>query len=161
MKIYLAVLSAALLVAAVAVSPSSQAKSECMQKREAAEKLVKEQDVYKKSNLAIVVPNCNDDGSYATLQCHHGSNFCQCWDKEGIPQTAPKKNLQKCACLMDRAKALKSVPPSQTDIPEVTSCEVDGAYSAKQCNRSACWCVDPESGKKKTEENKDKNALKC
>lgn len=79
----------------------------------------------------------------------------------GVPLTQPKKNLKKCSCMIDRAKALKSVPPSQTEIPELTSCEIDGSYTAKQCNRQACWCVNPETGKKVNEENKDKSAVRC
>lgn len=115
-------------------------KTDCMVKRQAALRLVQQQDKNQSLNLAIVVPNCNDDGTYATLQCHHNSNFCQCWDKEGknilqypfslsvclsivstlltqsntlhdsgLPMTQPKKNLKKCSCYLDRAKALKTV----------------------------------------------------
>lgn len=136
-------------------------KTECEKKRDSAEELVRQQAKNQSLNLAIVVPKCNDDGTFATFQCHHNSNFCQCWDKEGYPLTQPKKNLKKCTCMVDRAKALKSIPPSQTDIPELTSCEVDGSYTAKQCNREACWCVNPDTGKKLGSENKNKSSVKC
>lgn len=134
MQLSLAVLAAGLVFAAVAVSPSfrkyqesfadassrphflqstnhlSTEKTECETKRDAAEQLVKQQEKSPSlGGLAIVVPNCNEDGSYATLQCHHNSQFCQCWDKEGLPLTSPKKNLKKCSCLVDRAKTLKSI----------------------------------------------------
>jgi len=151
------------LVVAVVVAvaqPSLQA-SECQVKRSRALELVQQQAKNQSLGLAIVVPNCNDDGTFATLQCHHNSNFCQCWDKEGIPMTQPKKNLKKCTCMIDRAKALKSIPPSQTDMPELTSCETDGSYTAKQCSRQACWCVNPDTGAKLTAENKDKAVVKC
>lgn len=111
--------------------------------------------------LAILVPKCNADGTYAQLQCHSGSDFCQCWDKDGSPLTAPKNKLSKCTCLIDRAKQLKSIPPSQTDIPEMTSCEKDGSYTKRQCNRTACWCVNPDSGAKISKEDKNKSAVTC
>lgn len=51
------------------------------------------------------MPNCNEDGTYATLQCHYGSNFCQCWDKEG-----------KCSCRL----VIKSIHSATT----LTSCDI-------------------------------------
>lgn len=137
-------------------------KTECETKREAAEKLVKQQEAGQSLNLAIVVPSCTAEGDYASLQCHHGSNFCSCWDKEGIPQSQPKKNLTKCSCLIDRAKELKKIPASAaTESAEITNCERDGSYTAKQCNRSACWCVNPDTGKKLGNEDKNKSSVKC
>lgn len=139
----------------------SGAKSECEKKRDDAERLIRSQERNSNGGLAILVPSCNEDGSYAQLQCHHNSNFCQCWDREGLPQTQPKKNLKKCSCMLDRAKQLKSIPPSRTDLPPMTNCEIDGSYTARQCNREACWCVNPDTGKKIGRENVNKAAVKC
>ncbi|KAG9509584.1 Voltage-dependent calcium channel type A subunit alpha-1, partial [Fragariocoptes setiger] len=143
-------------------------ETECQRKRRIAEDQIARQNdpknkdkngVSKILNLAIVVPNCDADGNYAPLQCHYGSQFCQCWDKKGYPLTQPKKDLRKCSCMINRAEKMKSITASQQGTAYLPECEARGDYKPKQCDRSTCWCVNPENGKKVTSESRDKSAV--
>ncbi|XP_067125473.1 U20-hexatoxin-Hi1a-like [Centruroides vittatus] len=95
--------------------------------------------------VGLVVPECDKNGDYKGLQCHKDHSFCQCWNKKGIPLTAPSKKIKACECPRDKASAEKDVLLGSY-IPQ---CKEDGTYERTQCwaSTGTCWCVDKRGNK--------------
>uniref|UniRef100_A0A224X890 Putative ctenitoxin-like protein n=1 Tax=Megacormus gertschi TaxID=1843536 RepID=A0A224X890_9SCOR len=120
-------------------------KSECEVHREREQK---------NTALGRLIPECEENGDYKGLQCHGGTRYCQCWDKEGHPITAPSMNVKACECHREKKVAEdKSKGMVGAFIP---TCEDNGHYSKMQCwgSTGTCWCVD-ETGKKTSEPTRD------
>lgn len=37
------------------------------------------------TGISIFIPSCQTDGSYSEVQCHDGTGYCWCADREGKP----------------------------------------------------------------------------
>ena len=109
-----------------------------------------------RNNSVLLVPECNDDGTYKSFQCHpaslNGKRFCQCWTPTGDIISSPSTKTKSCSCLLKRHDARRNIPASNagavgTNEPQ---CEEDGTFKKAQCNGSigSCWCVDPLTGVK-------------
>nr|AKT09055.1 putative neurotoxin LTDF S-18 [Dolomedes fimbriatus] len=102
-----------------------------------------------KSNTKVkLVPKCDANGDYETLQCFQGSPFCMCWRKDGSHITDPSIKIKTCVCHAHRDKELRR---SQTGMVGnfIPSCQESGYYSRKQCHGSTgyCWCADDNGNK--------------
>ena len=59
-----------------------------------------------------LIPQCETNGDYSALQCHHGSTFCQCWRKDGTPITQPSRKIKNCDCIRKKDEAENIRNPS-------------------------------------------------
>ncbi|RWS28881.1 putative neurotoxin LTDF S-18-like protein [Leptotrombidium deliense] len=115
----------------------------------------------KSSNVAKLVPECDENGDYKPKACYgesvNGKPFCICFAKNGDVVKSPSRNTAACACYVEQHEATK--PPLRKGAFK-PSCEKDGTYSKKQCHSSTgmCWCSLPD-GKRKTEPSREE--VKC
>jgi len=106
-----------------------------------------------KGLLGQFIPQCEDDGSFSSLQCHSSTRSCWCVDVNGVEIAGSRDFssgrhaceltvLSQCQQESNSAKLTKRIGSF------IPSCEINGAYSSKQCHGSTgqCWCVSPTSG---------------
>ena len=123
------------------------------------------------NNPLLLIPECNEDGSYKALQCHPdsvgGGRFCQCWTPEGAIITSPSQKTKACECHVQKHQSLVTSGFLIHGEPMLggfmPSCHDDGTFHEKQCHGSTghCWCVDPMTGAKKGESVGPGGELTC
>uniref|UniRef100_A0A4Q8K4T8 U61-Liphistoxin-Lth1a_1 n=2 Tax=Liphistius TaxID=62150 RepID=A0A4Q8K4T8_9ARAC len=87
-----------------------------------------------------MIPECDEDGNYLSLQCYEHSKACMCVRPDGSAIVEPDFKVRACDCILASDKAY--VPYVVGNY--VPQCERDGTYSRTQCHGSTgyCWCVD-------------------
>eukprot|EP01064_Diplonema_japonicum_P001426 TRINITY_DN10911_c0_g2_i1.p1 TRINITY_DN10911_c0_g2~~TRINITY_DN10911_c0_g2_i1.p1 ORF type:complete len:383 (+),score=85.92 TRINITY_DN10911_c0_g2_i1:44-1150(+) len=114
----------------------------CAVKRDAAQK---------KGFLGSYIPQCEEDGTFKTKQCHGSTGKCWCAEK----MTGEHLDVELSAC-EERTPACGEarVAAFKTSAAFVPECETDGKlWKAKQCSKTGCWCVDVKTGKRAGELN--------
>lgn len=112
-----------------------------------------------KNNSLLLVPECNEDGSYKDIQCFPpsigGKRFCQCWNKDGQILSSPSTKTKACSCISKREETKRSIPPREASSApsNQVQCEDDGRFKKLQCSgptgsASSCYCVNPNTGVK-------------
>ncbi|XP_037617772.1 nidogen-2 isoform X9 [Sebastes umbrosus] len=110
--------------------------------------------------LGAYVPQCDDNGQYASLQCHDSTGHCWCVDVRGqeragtrtSPGTAPRDcdrpdepERPKTHCEHHRDGVQTTSPEGYPIVGAyVPQCDTNGQYTPLQCHGSTghCWCVD-------------------
>ncbi|XP_048580646.1 fibrillin-1 isoform X2 [Nematostella vectensis] len=96
------------------------------------------------------VPLCNDDGSYADVQCHGSTGYCWCVHPDnGQEVTGTRQRGQPDCSDAALSKCQRHYrdnliyPPIGRFLP---TCKPDGNYEKMQCHGSTgfCWCVDAD-----------------
>lgn len=66
--------------------------SKCFQEREEARKAAR------RDSSDVLIPSCNDDGTYNEVQCHVATQYCWCVTKDGrhIPGTSVQERRPRC-----------------------------------------------------------------
>ena len=67
--------------------------TKCFQEKEEA---LKSKDI--SGAMGVFVPECNSDGTFASVQCHQASGYCWCVSKEGRPISRTSTNNGKPNC---------------------------------------------------------------
>ncbi|XP_043929967.1 SPARC-related modular calcium-binding protein 1 isoform X5 [Protopterus annectens] len=126
----------------------------------------------KRPQEAIFIPDCNEDGSFAQVQCHTYTGYCWCVTSDGKPisGSSVQNKTPVCSgsvtdkptgqgnsgrkekgytCDQERQSALEEVrqyPREGIFIPE---CAPNGLYKPVQCHQSTgyCWCVLVDTGR--------------
>ena len=97
----------------------------------------------KKNLLGSYIPQCNEDGTFSTRQCHGSTGKCWCVNKDG-------EELNETDCLDSKCEAQIAAATKKGLLGSFRpKCETDGTFSEKQCHGSigSCWCVDKEGNK--------------
>ncbi|XP_065054572.1 uncharacterized protein LOC135683288 isoform X1 [Rhopilema esculentum] len=102
--------------------------------------------------LGANLPECNDDGSFKSIQCNEGFCWCVAADGKEIPHTLTRfdvpqcdritsGNLTKCERLRD--EAIKENANTEVGRRHVFRCDQTGSFERDQCNANigTCWCV--------------------
>ncbi|XP_060072241.1 SPARC-related modular calcium-binding protein 1-like isoform X2 [Ylistrum balloti] len=76
-------------------------KTKCMQEREEA------QAIARKPTLGIFIPECEQDGSYAEIQCHAATGYCWCVTNDGKPIAGTSISGKRAPCKRRRRRPLK------------------------------------------------------
>ncbi|XP_074482615.1 nidogen-2 isoform X2 [Sebastes fasciatus] len=110
--------------------------------------------------LGAYVPQCDDNGQYASLQCHGSTGHCWCVDVRGqeragtrtSPGMAPRDcdrpdepERPKTHCEHHRDGVQTTSPEGYPIVGAyVPQCDTNGQYTPLQCHGSTghCWCVD-------------------
>ncbi|XP_068447054.1 nidogen-2 [Clinocottus analis] len=110
--------------------------------------------------VGAYVPQCDDNGQYAALQCHGSTGHCWCVDDRGQeragtrtpPGTPPKDCDKPDEPVRPRTYCEQHRDSVETTSPEgypligvfVPQCDSNGEYTSQQCHGSTghCWCVD-------------------
>uniref|UniRef100_A0AAQ4PEB6 Nidogen 2 n=1 Tax=Gasterosteus aculeatus aculeatus TaxID=481459 RepID=A0AAQ4PEB6_GASAC len=108
--------------------------------------------------VGAYVPQCDDNGRYASLQCHGSTGHCWCVDSTGqeragtrTPPGSPPKDCDrpggrpKTHCEHHRDSVQTTSPEGYPLIGAyVPQCDAGGQYTPQQCHGSTgyCWCVD-------------------
>lgn len=149
MKILLVI--AILAISACMIFGESELESECTRHQ-------KRENSTTNKVPGRVIPKCNKDGSYQSLQCHgeetDKKRFCQCWTKNGDIITSPSRKIKACDCLV-KAHQTPAIPGAWKP-----KCNDDGSYASLQSHGSTgmSWCSSPE-GKELSE--RTRGPLKC
>ncbi|CAH1262907.1 SMOC1 [Branchiostoma lanceolatum] len=56
------------------------------------------QELDRRPMVGIFIPECNEDGSYAEVQCHTSTGYCWCVTREGKPVPNSSVRYQKPTC---------------------------------------------------------------
>jgi hypothetical protein len=118
-------------------------------------------EISKPAGVGVVIPECNADGTYKTMQCQGGLapgvQVCQCWSKTGKMLSIPGKNMKACDCLVKADE----VNPMAIGAYKPT-CNEDGTYATLQSHGSTgmSWCSSPE-GAIITSKNRKITACDC
>ncbi|GFU46562.1 venom factor [Nephila pilipes] len=87
-------------------------------------------------SILHLIPECDENGDYAALQCFTSNDWCVCYRRNGENINTPSKTIKACDCVRQQDDAKTA---GDTYVPQ---CERDGFYRPKQCERDECWCVD-------------------
>ncbi|XP_036293424.1 thyroglobulin [Pipistrellus kuhlii] len=96
------------------------------------------------------VPQCNEDGSFRTIQCQHDGRACWCVGADGREVAGSRQPGRPMACLsfcqLHRQQVLLSGYLNGTAAAYLPQCQDAGEYAPVQCDvrREQCWCVDAE-----------------
>uniref|UniRef100_G3PLY0 Nidogen 2 n=1 Tax=Gasterosteus aculeatus aculeatus TaxID=481459 RepID=G3PLY0_GASAC len=114
--------------------------------------------------VGAYVPQCDDNGRYASLQCHGSTGHCWCVDSTGqeragtrTPPGSPPKDCDRpvpvaptehpeSVCERWRASLIEHYGGKPQPEQYVPQCEQDGQFSPVQCygETTYCWCVDQD-----------------
>ncbi|KAM4663238.1 nidogen-2 [Discoglossus pictus] len=104
----------------------------------------------------LFVPECDEEGHYAPLQCHGSTGYCWCVNRNGeeIEGTRIRGQQPQCGAqepqplhtpCLEKVRSLHREsgprgPPPGMYVPE---CNEEGHYTPLQCHGSTgqCWCV--------------------
>ncbi|KAG1932663.1 SPARC-related modular calcium-binding protein [Pimephales promelas] len=119
-------------------------------------------------SLAVFIPICDDDGSYAEVQCHTQTGFCWCSSADGmpvsgssvlhlrpncteraVPDPVPTTEDSLRNCEHERLSLLAEASIQGSDERFIPECSADGRYKSIQCHGGTgyCWCVRVDSGR--------------
>ena len=99
----------------------------------------------------LFVPQCNDDGTYRSKQCHGSTGYCWCTSPEGEEVQGSRQfgsenvNCGSGQTECQRRKEAGDLKSSRGVVGHFTpSCEADGSFSKVQCHGSTgyCWCAE-------------------
>ncbi|XP_015915143.1 U20-hexatoxin-Hi1a isoform X1 [Parasteatoda tepidariorum] len=87
-------------------------------------------------SILHLIPECEENGDYAALQCFTANDWCVCYRRNGDNINTPSKNIKACDCVRQKDDAITA---GDTYIPK---CDKNGYFQSKQCSNDECWCVD-------------------
>ncbi|GIY60131.1 venom factor [Caerostris darwini] len=87
-------------------------------------------------SILHLIPECEENGDYAALQCFTANDWCVCYRRNGENINTPSKNIKACECIRQKDDALVA---EDTYVPD---CDKNGYFKEVQCERDECWCVD-------------------
>ncbi|XP_059505264.1 SPARC-related modular calcium-binding protein 1 isoform X6 [Stegostoma tigrinum] len=123
------------------------------------------QEQAKKPQEPVFIPECNEDGSFAQVQCHTFTGYCWCVTSDGKPVSGSSVKNQtpvcsgsvtdkpsgpsssgrkeKPSCDQERQTALEESRQYPRDGIFIPECAGAGLYKPVQCHQSTgyCWCV--------------------
>ncbi|XP_064644300.1 equistatin-like [Lineus longissimus] len=124
------------------------AKGPCTQKNDDNARLLEEARAKGTDIMDLPYFRCEEDGTFARVQCYGASGYCYCAAKDGTSigdhnnnnmegKGAGVGNGMNCNCARDFYEY------QQTGlIGKSFSCEDNGNYKAVQCLGSVCYCAD-------------------
>jgi hypothetical protein len=118
--------------------------------------------------IGAYVPQCEEDGSYSTKQCHGSTGTCWCVDENGkqieASVTGPGKELDCAVFSMTACEKLVYLA-SKSPVPGafIPTCDEDGKFAAKQCHPSTgyCWCIETDGTTIEESMTKPGQSLEC
>ncbi|XP_054715981.1 U24-ctenitoxin-Pn1a-like [Uloborus diversus] len=122
-----------LFLSAVAFADEDREKSACEEDRER-----RLNATVTTESLLHLVPECEENGDYAALQCFTNVDWCVCYRRNGENINTPSKSIKACECVRARDDA------KTAGDEYVPACTKEGYYRPKQCERDECWCVDKD-----------------
>ncbi|KAM6215082.1 thyroglobulin [Rhynchocyon petersi] len=99
---------------------------------------------------ADYVPQCEEDGSFRTVQCRNDGQACWCVGADGSEVPGSRRPGRPVSCLsfcqLQKQQILLSGYLNSTTTSYLPQCEHSGDYSPVQCDmwQLQCWCVDVE-----------------
>ncbi|XP_053553595.1 nidogen-2 [Bombina bombina] len=109
----------------------------------------------------LFVPECEDEGHYAPLQCHGSTGYCWCVNQNGEEisgtRTPPGGTRPRCGipepterpqtvCERWKQSLLEHYKGRPTEEQYIPQCDKYGDFSPLQChgNSGYCWCVNKD-----------------
>ncbi|XP_038584608.1 SPARC-related modular calcium-binding protein 1 isoform X11 [Micropterus salmoides] len=121
---------------------------------------------------SMFIPECNDDGTFAQVQCHTPTGYCWCVTSDGKPVSgssvhnrtpvcsgsvtdkppgAPISGRKEKvpSCDQERQTALDEARQNPREAIFIPDCGTGGLYKPVQCHQSTgyCWCVLVDTGR--------------
>ncbi|XP_056914404.1 SPARC-related modular calcium-binding protein 1 isoform X4 [Takifugu flavidus] len=129
-------------------------------------------DQARRPQESTFVPECNEDGTFAQVQCHTPTGYCWCVTSDGKPVSGssvhnrtpvcsgsvtekppgPSNSGRKekvPSCDQERQSALEEARQNSRQASFIPDCGPGGLYKAVQCHQSTgyCWCVLVDTGR--------------
>ncbi|KAI8488443.1 Nidogen-2 [Branchiostoma belcheri] len=108
------------------------------------------------------IPQCEEDGSFKTTQCHGSTGYCYCahptdgtlYEETGIRLWEGRSIPHNCDTYWQTAGEVKTKCQTLVETTEpipgayIPQCEEDGSFKTTQCHGSTgyCYCAHPTDG---------------
>ncbi|TKS87144.1 SPARC-related modular calcium-binding protein 1 [Collichthys lucidus] len=124
---------------------------------------------------SMFIPDCNEDGTFAQVQCHTLTGYCWCVTSDGKPVSGssvqnrtpvcsddgskptptmethvpPEGDEKVPSCDQERQSALEEARQNPREAIFIPDCGPGGLYKPVQCHQSTgyCWCVLVDTGR--------------